>query len=105
MSVSALFAATLIDLVILQFFRERCPLLTQQAKVNRLTWARDHFHYNWNKVVFSDETTIQMFCNTTRAWSCEKNQFSLWLSTHLKLTFGLRSTLKEKSGYTYLQKT
>src|SRR5437879_6111132 len=67
----------------------KLTLLTQQAKVNRLTWARDHFHYNWNKVVFSDETTIQMFCNTTRAWSHEKKPVQLWLSTHLKLTFGL----------------
>ena len=35
----------------------KVPLLTQQAKVNRLTWARDHLHYNWNKVVFSDEAS------------------------------------------------
>src|SRR6185312_3910082 len=32
----------------------------------------------------------------------KKNPVSLWLSTHLKLTFGLRSTLKEKSGYNHL---
>ena len=50
----------------------KVPVLTQQVKANRLTWARDHSHYNWNKVGVSDETTIQMFCNTTCAWSCEK---------------------------------
>jgi len=59
-------------------FPRKVPLLTQQAKVNRLTWARDHLHYNWNKVVFSDETTIQMFCNTTRAWSREKKTSSAY---------------------------
>src|SRR5437764_4847893 len=46
----------------------KVPLLTQQAKINRLSWAR----YNWKKVVFSDETTIQMFRNTILAWSREK---------------------------------
>ena len=43
--------------------------MTQKAKENRLSWVRDHVNYNWKKVVFSDETTIQMFCNTLPAWS------------------------------------
>jgi len=50
----------------------KVPLLTQQAKTNRLLWARDHERYNWKKVVFSDETTLQMFCNTMLPWSREK---------------------------------
>jgi len=50
----------------------KVPLLTQQAKTNRLLWARDHERYNWKKVVFSDETTLQMFRNTMLAWSREK---------------------------------
>ena len=56
----------------------KVPLLTQQAKTNRLLWARDHEHYNWKKVVFSDETTLQMFCNTMLAWSHEKSPPNLW---------------------------
>ena len=47
----------------------RVPLLTQQAKDRRLSWAHDHARYNCKKVVFSDETTIQMFRNTLLAWS------------------------------------
>lgn len=47
----------------------KVPLLTQQAKDIRLSWARKHVRYSWRKVVFSDETTIQMFGNTLRAWS------------------------------------
>lgn len=47
----------------------KVPLLTQKAKDTRLSWARDHLRYNWRKVVFSDETTLQMFRNTIRAWS------------------------------------
>jgi transposase len=47
----------------------RVPLLTQKAKESRLSWAHNHINYNWKKVVFSDETTLQMFCNTLPAWS------------------------------------
>jgi transposase len=47
----------------------RVPLLTEQAKQNRLVWAQSHSRYNWRKVVFSDETTLQMFRNTCLAWS------------------------------------
>ena len=47
----------------------KVPLLTQNAKDVRLSWSRDHLRYNWKKVVFSDETTLQMFRNTIRAWS------------------------------------
>lgn len=47
----------------------RVPLLTEQAKRDRLQWAQDHSHYNWRQVVFSDETTLQMFRNTCLAWS------------------------------------
>jgi hypothetical protein len=45
------------------------PLLTQSAKENRLQWARKHHRFNWRKVIFSDETTLQMFRNTCLAWS------------------------------------
>lgn len=47
----------------------RVPLLTEQAKENRLQWAQRHVHYDWSRVVFSDETTLQMFRNTCLAWS------------------------------------
>lgn len=47
----------------------KVPLLTQRAKDVRLSWAREHLRYNWKKVIFSDETTLQMFSNTIKAWS------------------------------------
>src|SRR6185369_14351080 len=47
----------------------RVPLLTQSSKEIRLLWSRYHRNYNWKKVVFSDETTLQMFRNTCLAWS------------------------------------
>ena len=36
----------------------RVPLLTERAKQNRLEWAQNYSHYDWRKVVFSDETTL-----------------------------------------------
>ena len=47
----------------------RVPLLTPRAKENRLQWSQDHLDYNWNKVIFSDETTLQLTRNTCFAWS------------------------------------
>ena len=41
----------------------RAPLLTQDAKENRLQWSQKHRRFNWRKVIFSDETTMQMFRN------------------------------------------
>ena len=45
----------------------KVPLLTQKAKDIRLSWTCDHLNYNWKKVVFSDETTLQIFRNTMYA--------------------------------------
>jgi transposase len=40
------------------------PFLTEKAKLRRLEWARSHLRRRWNKTVFSDEATFQMFRNT-----------------------------------------
>ncbi|CAB4485936.1 unnamed protein product [Rhizophagus irregularis] len=42
------------------------PILTEAAMNRRVSWARAHQRKSWNKVVFSDETTFQMFRNTTQ---------------------------------------
>lgn len=42
------------------------PILTEAAVNRRVSWARAHQRKRWNKVVFSDETTFQMFTNTTK---------------------------------------
>ena len=47
----------------------KVPFLTQKAKDIRLFWTRDYLNYNWKKVVFSDETTLQIFRNTIHVWS------------------------------------
>ena len=56
----------------------RVPLLTEQAKQNQLEWTQNNSHYNWRKVVFSDETTLQMFRNTCLAWSKHPFKLHVW---------------------------
>lgn len=41
------------------------PMLTGVAKERRVEWAKSHLNENWKKVIFSDETTFQLFRNTT----------------------------------------
>ena len=73
----------------------RVPLLTEQAKQNRLEWAQNYSHYDWRKVVFSDETTLQMFRNTCLAWSKSKN-------IHLNSMCGEQFAHEEKLDCTHL---
>ena len=44
------------------------PFLTTIHKQNRVEWAIRHQDQNWKQVVFSDETTFQMFQNTQKVF-------------------------------------
>jgi len=44
------------------------PLLTDRHKECRLAFAAKYRRQNWNKVIFSDETSIQMFRNTQKVY-------------------------------------
>jgi len=44
---------------------KKTPFLTPIAKERRVAWANVHKRKKWGNVIFSDETTIQMFRNTT----------------------------------------
>ena len=44
------------------------PILTEAAMKHRVSWAKAHQRQGWSKVVFSDETTFQMFHNTTQVY-------------------------------------
>jgi arginine repressor len=76
----------------------KVPLLTQKAKENRLSWSRDHVNYNWKKVVFSDETTIQMFCNTLPAWSCDTKPIASMVKYLFKVHVWSAISIKGKIG-------
>ncbi|GET03812.1 hypothetical protein GLOIN_2v1482460 [Rhizophagus clarus] len=91
----------------------KVPLLTQKAKENRLSWARDYVNYNWKKVVFSDETTIQMFCNTISAWSRDakpivpmvKHPFKVhvWGAISVKGKIGMHMFIENLDRHLYRQ--
>ena len=44
------------------------PLLTAKQRERRVEWAIAHARQNWKTVVFSDESTFQMFRNTMPAF-------------------------------------
>jgi transposase len=44
------------------------PLLTAKQCERRVEWATTHLEQDWKTVVFSDETTFQMFRNTMKAF-------------------------------------
>jgi transposase len=44
------------------------PMLTSEQCERRVEWALAHAKQNWKSVVFSDETTFQMFRNTIKAF-------------------------------------
>jgi transposase len=41
------------------------PFISEAAKARRVFWAESHLRQKWEKVVFSDETSFQMFSNKT----------------------------------------
>ena len=44
------------------------PFITNVQKNARVHWAHSHSDFDWKSVFFSDETTIQLSANITRAW-------------------------------------
>src|SRR2546423_48834 len=44
------------------------PLLTDNHKQRRVEFAMKYRRQNWNKVIFSDETTLQMFRNNQKVF-------------------------------------
>jgi transposase len=45
------------------------PMLTEYHKQLRVEWAKKHKGMNWNRVIFSDESSFQLFRNTIKRWS------------------------------------
>jgi transposase len=50
------------------------PMLTEAHKRARVEWANENVNRDWSKVVFSDETTIQLSPNICRAWHKKDNR-------------------------------
>ena len=52
------------------------PMMTQKHKEKRLEWANNKINYDWNNVVFSDETSIWLNFNDKR-----------WISKNIDKTY------------------
>ncbi|CAF1657717.1 unnamed protein product, partial [Adineta ricciae] len=50
------------------------PMLTNEQKERRVQWALAHKDDDWNRAVFSDETSYQLFRNTICRWSKYANK-------------------------------
>ena len=44
-------------------------MLTNEQKERRVQWTLPHQNDDWNRTIFSDETSYQLFRNTIRRWS------------------------------------
>ncbi|GBC00286.1 hypothetical protein RclHR1_03800002 [Rhizophagus clarus] len=44
------------------------PLLSEQHRIKRLKWAKKHKNFDWNKVIFTDESTFQLFQSNRKVW-------------------------------------
>ncbi|GES99796.1 IS630 family transposase [Rhizophagus clarus] len=53
------------DLVSLKISK---PLLSEKHRVNRLKWAKNHKNFDWKKVIFTDESTFQLFQSNRKVW-------------------------------------
>ncbi|CAF4891834.1 unnamed protein product, partial [Rotaria socialis] len=71
------------------------PMLTNEQKERRVQWALAHKDDDWNRTVFSDETSYQLFRNTIHRWSKhaqeEKKEFQ---KTDKKSWCGVHSPTK-----------
>ena len=44
------------------------PLLTEVSRENRSRWGKENLNRDWNTVIFTDETTVEMFRNPNKVW-------------------------------------
>ena len=44
------------------------PLLSEKHIVKRLQWAKNHQKFDWKKVIFTDESTFQLFQSNRKVW-------------------------------------
>jgi transposase len=44
------------------------PLLSEKHRAKRLEWAIEHQNFDWNRVIFTDESTFQLFRSNKKVW-------------------------------------
>ena len=51
-------------------------MLTQKQKIVRIEWCQKNLNRDWSKVVFSDESFIQLQANTVKYWTKKRSSLS-----------------------------
>jgi transposase len=50
------------------------PLLTDDHQRKRLQWAKEHRNFDWNRVIFTDESTFQLYSSKKKVWQFARNK-------------------------------
>jgi transposase len=65
------------------------PLLSESHQEKRLLWARKHQNFDWKHVIFTDESTFQLFRAKKKVWHFgKKKKSTIRLSIRKRFTFG-----------------
>ena len=43
-------------------------MLKEDHRKKRLQWAKKHKNFDWNRVVFTDESTFQLYTSKKKVW-------------------------------------
>ena len=90
------------------------PMLTIEHKKRRIQWAQQHLDDNWNRTIFSDESSFQLFRNTVRRWSKNPRQevkripknrqrIMVWGAISIKVQIGFHSFRRTMDGPYYVE--
>ena len=59
------------------------PLLTEEHWKKQLQWAKKHKNFDWSQVIFTDESTFQLFTSKKKSGSSlGEEKYSILLSIH-----------------------
>jgi hypothetical protein len=50
------------------------PLLTGNHQARRLQWAKAHQNFEWNRVIFTDESTFQLYSSKKKVWQFPRSK-------------------------------
>lgn len=69
---SSTFYRKLTEMGYLKFVPRKVPFITKRTKENRVMWAPNHCDFNWEKVVFTDESTFEFYRTKICEWAKER---------------------------------
>jgi len=65
------------------------PLLKAKHREARLEWAKKHQNFDWSHIIFTDESTFQLYTSKKKVWQfIERRKYFILLSIHRRFMFG-----------------